>query len=191
VRVIEIKHSRIRRKAVAVQPSRIRREPPPIQKKVEPPSRETEIALGLAGVVLFALAIAFIIAGYNVVMGKDDGAKAAPVNAARFGSCDGSANCVIDGDTIRISGETVEIAGMTAPRMGSAARCPEEAQAGVEAVQALTGMLNSGKVTTAGETEAADGKARTTVLVNGKDVGASMVEAGLAHEAGSSGGWCG
>jgi endonuclease YncB( thermonuclease family) len=103
---------------------------------------------------------------------------------------DGGADCVIDGDTIRIAGETVEIAGMTAPRIGSAARCPEEAQAGVEAVQGLTAMLNGGKVKTAGSVSEPDGKARTAVTVDGKDVGATMVSSGLARPYGSSDGWC-
>ena len=187
--MIEIKHSKIRRKAIAVRPSRIRREPPPVQKKVEPRSREIEIVLALTGVVLFAIAIAIVIAGFNVVMGKDDAAGAVPANADQFGSCDGGPNCVIDGETIRIAGDTVKIAGMKAPRIGSA-RCPEEQQLGVKAIQQLTELLNSGKVTSAGDVLEANGTIRRTVLVDGRDVGAAMVSAGVAREYGSSEGWC-
>lgn len=193
--MIEIKHSKIRRKTVDLsgagqRVSRIRRDPVPVQKKVEPISREQEILLAVAGVVLFALAIAAIIAGFNVIMGKDDGTAATAVNAPRFGACDGGADCVIDGDTVRIGGETLEVAGMRAPRMGSAAACPAEAHAGIEAVQGLTGLLNSGKVTTAGAPDKSEGQVRRTVLVNGKDVGAAMVAAELAREPGSVSGWC-
>ena len=192
--MIEIKHSKIRRKTVDLRtsgprPSRIRRDPVPVEKKREPISRETEITFAIAGVVLFATAIAFVIAGFNVVMGKDDGAKAAPVSAPEFGSCEGGANCVIDADTIRIAGSTVKIAGMAAPSIQSP-HCAEEKQAGVEAVQALTGLLNSGKVITGDEVDSPDGLVRRTVLVNGKDVGAAMVSAGLARAPGSSGDWC-
>jgi endonuclease YncB( thermonuclease family) len=191
------KHWKPGRQTVALQgparPSRIRRDPllaKPIEKKAEPLSQEREIWLGVTGVVLFAFAIAVATAGFSVITGKDGGAAAAPVNADRFGDCTGGPNCVIDGDTVRIRGETVDIAGMRAPQLATA-RCDAEEQRGVKAVERLTQLLNSGKVTTGADVREADGQVRTTVLVDGRDVGAAMVGAELAQEPRSNPpSWC-
>ena len=180
-----IKTSKIRRQPVpAVRPSRIRRDPLLVQapqKKAAPPSPERDIALGVAGVLLFAIAIVTVTVGFSVITGHDDAAAAVRASGERFGSCEGGPDCVIDGDTIRIEGETVEIAGMDAPEVRSA-RCEEERLRGVESIQKLTGLLNSGTVTTAGEVEGPDGKLRTAVQVDGRDVGAAMIKAGAAGE---------
>lgn len=56
-----IKRSKIRRPVVAVRPSRIRRDPPPVvtaAKKVQPYPSEREIWVVAIGVILFAIAIA-------------------------------------------------------------------------------------------------------------------------------------
>jgi hypothetical protein len=188
-----IKPSKIRRQPAAVRPSRIRRDPLLVQgpaKKVEPPSPERDIWLGIAGVVVFAISVVTVTVGFSVITGHDDGAAAVRASAERFGSCDGGPDCVIDGDTIRIAGETLDIAGMVAPELRSA-QCPEEKQRGVEAVQRLTAFLNSGKAATAGEVRGPDGAQRTRVEVDGRDVGAAMVKAGVAWEPASSPhDWC-
>jgi len=180
-----IKTSKIRRQpAAAVRPSRIRRDPLLVQappKKVEPPSPERDIVLGITGVLLFAVAIVTVLVGFSVVTGHDDAAAAVRSNAERFGSCEGGPDCVIDGDTIRIAGETVEIAGMDAPEIRTA-RCEDEKLRGVESIQRLTELLNSGQVTTAGEVQGPDGKMRTAIQVDGRDVGAAMIKAGAARE---------
>ena len=100
------------------------------------------------------------------------------------------ANCVIDGETIRVGGDTLKIAGMRAPRIRSA-RCDAEEQRGVKAVEELTALLNSGKVTTGDQVREPDGQTRTEVLVNGQDVAAAMIAASAAREAGSiPPSWC-
>ena len=171
-----------RKPTVELRPSRIRRDPRLIQreeKKVAPMSAEQEIWLGVTGVVLFAMAIAVVTAGFSVITGRGD-AGAQAVNPERFGDCEGSADCVIDGNTIRIAGKTVKVAGMEAPQIYSA-RCDEEEARGAKALGRLTDLLNSGKVTTAGEEREPDGELRTRVLVDGRDVGATMVAAHLAR----------
>jgi endonuclease YncB( thermonuclease family) len=175
------------------RPSRIRRDPllvKPIEKKVEPPSREQEILVGVIGVILFALAISAVTLGFSAITGKDSGAVAAPIQAEKFGDCTGGPNCVIDGETIRVGGDTLKIAGMRAPKIRSA-RCDAEEQRGVKAVEELTALLNSGKVTTGGEVTEPDGQVRTQVLVGGQDVAAAMIAASLAREPGSvPPSWC-
>ena len=192
------KHWNPKRRTVALKPaprpSRIRRDPmlvKPIEKKVEPPSSEQEIWLGVIGVVLFALAITVATMGFSVITGNDQGAVAAPIQADKFGDCTGGPNCVIDGETIRVGGDTVKIAGMRVPNIRGA-RCDAEEQRGVKAVETLTALLNSGKVTTGDDVREPDGQVRTAVEVNGQDVGAAMVDANLAREPGSvPPSWCG
>lgn len=188
-----IKTSKIRRQPAVVRaPSRIRRDPLLVQapqKKAPPPSPERDIALGVTGVMLFAAAIVTVTVGFSVITGHEDSAAAAQASA-RFGSCDGGPDCVIDGDTIRIGGETVEIAGMDAPELATA-RCSAEKERGIQAVQQLTALLNSGAVTTGGQVQGPDGKLRTAVLVDGRDVGAAMIKAGAAGEPlGKPRNWC-
>jgi hypothetical protein len=67
-RVIEIKHSKIRRRTVKLQPSRIRRDPVVSpEKRVNPYPTEREILVVVIGVVLFALAIAAVTFGISDV----------------------------------------------------------------------------------------------------------------------------
>ena len=191
------KHWKPGRQTVALhpapRPSRIRRDPllvKPIEKKVAPPSHEQEIWLAVTGIILFALAIATATMGFSAITGGGQSAAAPAVNAAKFGDCIGGPNCVIDGETIRVGGETVKIAGMRAPKI-RLARCDAEQQRGVKAVEELTALLNSGKVTTGDEVREADGQLRTQVLVNGQDVAATMIAASMAREAGSvPPSWC-
>jgi len=88
---------------------------------------------------------------------------------------------VLDGDTIRIDGEQVVIAGMAAPKV-EAAHCGAEEQRGAKAVDELLGLLNSGKVTSGGAIRGADGVSRRKVQVDGRDVAAAMIAAGVARE---------
>jgi micrococcal nuclease len=182
----------LRKQTVELRPSRIRRDPVPIAqtvvKKAPRLSREQEIWLAITGIVLFAMAIAVVTLGFSALTQPDGSAPVA--QAPAFGDCDDSPDCVIDGETIRVGGETVKIAGMEAPRTRTA-RCADEEEAGVKAIGELRKLLNSGKVTTAGEVRAPGGEVRTRVLVDGRDVGAAMVAAGVASEPGSvQGGWC-
>jgi hypothetical protein len=66
-----IKTSKIRRRTVAVRPSRIRRDPvvaaAPVEKKVNPYPTEREIWMVVVGVVLFAIAITALTFGISDV----------------------------------------------------------------------------------------------------------------------------
>ncbi|MGE5562395.1 MAG: thermonuclease family protein [Bacillota bacterium] len=182
----------MKRPTVELRPSRIRRDPllsgNADPKKVEVMSREREMWLGVFGVALFGVVIATLTVSFSVITGHDD-AAAASVSLTRFGACEGGPNCVVDGDTIRIAGSTVRIAGMEAPDVQSP-HCDAEAERGAQAIDKLTTLLNSGKVTTGGNVSVGDGVVRTRVLVDGKDVGAAMVDAGVARKPGSDLDWC-
>lgn len=116
----------------------------------------------------------------------------ASVDVQRFGSCRNEAgpNCVLDGDTIRIDGEQVVIAGMAAPKV-EAAHCGAEEQRGAKAVDQLLRLLNSGKVTSSRAIRGADGVSRRMVQVDGRDLAAAMIAAGVArNDDGEKHNWC-
>jgi len=170
--------------------SRIRRDPPRPEPKVVPDSPEREIVGGVAGMVLFALAIAVIMIGISIatIFHEDPGAAA---RAARFSQCydaEGS-NCVLDGDTIYVAGQKVDVAGMTAPKI-QGAQCDEERSRGIDAAVRLADLLNSGKVTLGDTVRGPDGQLRRKVEVGGNDVAATMIGAGLARDPANSNGWC-
>ena len=186
-----VRPSRIRRDPVRVPGSRIRREPPPVQKKVDPPSEEREIIGGIAGVVLLAAALAAVTVGISAatILRGDPNAAA---RAARFGQCYNAPgpNCVLDGDTIEFGGKTLKIAGIQAPRIDGA-QCSNERDRGIQAAVRLADLLNRGKVATAGEVQGPDGQTATKVEVDGLDVGLAMVSAGVARSSGDGpGDWC-
>jgi len=115
-----------RKQTVQLAPSRIRRQPVPVQKAPEPPSPEREVLGGIAGITLFAVALAVLILGVSIatIIHTDPNAAA---RAARFSQCydaEGS-NCVLDGNTIYIQGQKIEIAGVAAPKI-QGAQCDDE-----------------------------------------------------------------
>ena len=182
------------RPTVALRPSRIRRDPVRIEKRVEAASREREIWGGVAGVLLFAFVLVAVVVGISVAtLTKDDPAAAAA--AARFDQCyTGAANCVSDGDTIHVAGEKVEIAGIAAPRIQDAG-CAAERDRGIDAAVLLADLLNSGKVNVSAPSRDPSGREVHKVEVNGRDVAAAMVGNGLVRDAGSDAGssarsWC-
>jgi endonuclease YncB( thermonuclease family) len=71
--------------------------------------------------------------------------------AGRFVRCGqrGSANCVPDGDTIKIGARTIRIIGIDAPELHPA-RCPREQQLGEAAARQLLALVNQGPFTLAG-----------------------------------------
>ena len=111
-----------------------------------------------------------------------------------FGLCSegGLTNCVASGDSFYLGGKTVRIAGIEAPQLYGAA-CPKEAALGKTAALKLQTILNSGglQLAKAGpDLERYDLLLRA-VTVNGKDVGKSMADAGLAREIGDlTRSWC-
>ena len=177
----------------AARPSRIRREPVPLaQREVEPKpeSPEREIWRGVAGVALFGAACAALIVGFSDITSfrRDPGPP-----PAEFGHCynHSGPNCVLDGDTIYLAGAKVEIAGLDAPEIG-AARCPAERTRGIEAAVKLLELLNRGKPTVTGTERDPDGQLLRKLEVDGRDIGAAMVSAGVAREIGGGRrSWCG
>lgn len=176
----------------AARPSRIRREPVPLaHKEVEPKpdSPERDIRRGVAGVALFGIACAALIVGFSDITSSRN-APAPPT--AEFGHCynHSGPNCVLDGDTIYLAREKIEIAGMDAPEIG-AARCPAERTRGIEAAVKLLELLGRGKPAITGSERDSDGQLLRKLEVNGRDVGAAMVSAGVARELGGGRrSWC-
>lgn len=176
----------------AARPSRIRRDPVPLGKKEAPPppSPEREKWLGVLGVVLFAAACAVLTVGISEITSHRNTAERAP--RAEFGHCynHSGPNCVLDGDTVYFGGEKLEIAGMDAPEIRAAA-CPDERSRGIEAAVRLNELLNRGKVTVTGTERGTGGQLLTKLTVDGVDVGATMVSAGVAREYGDGrNSWC-
>ena len=180
-----------KKKPVELAPgSRIRRQPPPVQKPLEPATPQQEVLGGIAGMVLFAIALAVLIVGLSVatIIHVDPNAAA---RAAQFGQCydaEGS-NCVLDGDTIYVDGRKVEIAGLVAPKI-QGAQCDDERSRGIDAAVRLATLLNSGKVSVGPSARQPDGQLRQKVEVGGNDVALAMINAGVAHDTGNSYGWC-
>jgi endonuclease YncB( thermonuclease family) len=119
---------------------------------------------------------------------------AAPSVRATFGLCKwgGGTNCVVDGDTFYIGGAKVRIAGIDAPETHDY-RCAFELALGDRATEKLRVLLNSGAVTMTGIDRDRDvyGRLLRNVQVDGADVGAAMVSAGVAREyAGGRRPWC-
>jgi endonuclease YncB( thermonuclease family) len=196
-------HSKIRRKTVAVRPSRIRREPvrlqniaPPLSKaeleKAVARSRKLEVWGGVGGVLLFGAGLAVAIVGISAATIFRDSDPAAAAQAARFVQCystDGS-NCVLDGGTVYVAGEKVAIAGIEAPQIQDA-QCDDERNRGIGAAVRLADLLNSGKVTVSRSFRDSYGRDVRKVKVNGEDVGAAMIDAGVAREYdGKQPDWC-
>lgn len=119
---------------------------------------------------------------------RNDGARVA------FGYCHsgGGTNCVVDGDTIWLAGQNIRIAGIDAPETHPP-RCSREAELGDQATRTLQALLNSGAVTMTGIDRDRDayGRLLRNVAVDGRDVGESLIAAGVAREyAGGRRGWC-
>ena len=193
--------SKIRRKPVAVRQSRIRREPllrEPARilseaelRKAEERARDRELWGGVAGMALFAGAIAAAAIGIGVATFFSYDPKAAK-QAARFEQCYSSdgGDCVSDGDTIYVGGEKVRVAGIEAPQI-QGYQCEAERSRGIAAAVRLAEMLNSGNVTVSKTFREQSGRTVRKVLVNGEDVGETMISAGVAREVGDNEpDWC-
>ena len=183
---------KLTKKTVELAPgSRIRRQPVPVQKVPEPISPQQEVLGGIAGMTLFAIALAVLILGVSIatIVHVDPNAAA---RAAQFGQCydaEGS-NCVLDGDTIYVQGQRIDIAGLTAPKI-QGAQCDGERTRGIDAAVRLASILNSGKVSVGPSVREPDGQLRQKVEVGGNDVATAMIGAGVARDYGNSNGWCG
>ena len=111
-----------------------------------------------------------------------------------FGYClnGGGANCVVDGDTFYFGTDKVGIAGIDAPETHPP-RCAAEARLGEAATHRLRDLLNAGDVTLSRIDRGGDvsGRKLRHVAAGGADVGAVLVEEGLARDYGSGRrSWC-
>ena len=187
----------LRTAAAPARPSRIRRDPVPINSNIaaERPRkpanlRERELFLGIAGILVFAAAItAGIIALGIVTVFHDD--PAADARAMQFSQCYTAQgpNCVADGGTIYTGGEKVVIAGIEAPAIADA-KCDAEHDRGVMAATQLAELLNSGPVSVGAPFRDQDGRLVRKVEVKGRDVALTMIARNQAHEAGSGLTYC-
>jgi micrococcal nuclease len=177
------------------RPSRIRRDPVQINSNTlaaprRRTSRERELFLGIAGVLIFATGIAAGIIALSIftVTHPD---PAAETRAAEFSQCYNAQgpNCVLDGGTIYVGGERVEIAGMEAPAIADA-KCDAEHDRGVDAATQLALVLNSGPVSLGAPFRDRDGRTVRKVEVKDRDVALEMIGFDLAHEPGSGLTWC-
>ena len=180
----------------AARPSRIRRQPVAVNANIparpQRPAnyRERELFFGIAGILIFAALIgAATIALAKFTVFHDD--PAADARALQFGQCYNAEgpNCVLDGGTIYVDGQRVEIAGIEAPAILDA-KCDSEHDRGIVAATDLAMLLNSGPVSLGDPFTDQLGRTVRKVEVKGSDIAPSMIDQGLAHEAGSGLAWC-
>lgn len=179
------------------RPSRIRRDP--VRLNPDIPARpvrraanisDRELYFGVAGIVIFAVAIVAAIIAISVfTVFRDD--PAADARAMQFSQCYNAQgpNCVLDGGTIYVGGQRVAIAGIEAPKILDA-KCDAEHDRGVVAASELAEILNSGPVTVSTPFTDPSGRSVRKVAVKGIDIAPAMVDRGLAHQAGSGLIWC-
>jgi len=113
---------------------------------------------------------------------------------ASFGFCHtgGGTNCVVDGDTIWLRGQKIRVADIDAPETHPS-RCAREAQLGGQATRRLRQLLNGGAVSLQPIDRDVDryGRKLRIVLVDGRSVGDTLVDEGLARwYAGGRRPWC-
>jgi endonuclease YncB( thermonuclease family) len=123
-----------------------------------------------------------------------EGVGARDAVRATFSLCftGGGFNCVVDGDTIWFQGEKIRIADIDAPETHPP-RCPSEQQLGERATLRLQQLLDAGAVSLEPIDRDRDiyGRKLRVVLVNGKSVGDTLVNEGLARwYAGGRRPWC-
>lgn len=88
---------------------------------------------------------------------------------------------VIDGDTFAMDGQRIRVLGIDAPETHPP-RCAGEARLGNAATDKLRALLGSGTVTMSGSGHDEYGRDLRYVQVNGKDIGQTMIAAGLARD---------
>ena len=155
-------------------------------------SDEAETWRGVVGMsAIAAILVSAIGAAAWVTFSKSD--PAADAALQRFTQCYAAQgpNCVVDGDTIRMSGETIQIAALDTPRIDGS-RCEAERTAGIAAAVGLLDLLNAGPVSVGEAFRDAGGRTVRKVLVKGQDVRDAMVEQGLGrrYNPESTRGWC-
>lgn len=142
--------------------------------------------LPLILLVIIALAISY----WN--QPRDNSTVLGPIFFSTCGSGD-RINCVVDGDTIWAGGEKIRLADIDAPEVFSP-DCPSEKILGQKASLRLAALLNEGPVVlkTSGSRERDKyGRLLRVASVDGRSVGQSLINEGLAHRWGNhQQGWC-
>ena len=113
---------------------------------------------------------------------------------ANFGLCHtgGGTNCVVDGDTLWLGGQKIRVADIDAPETHDP-RCARERALGDQATRRLRQLLNGGAVSLEAIDRDQDkyGRKLRIVLVDGRSVGGTLVDEGLARRyAGGRRPWC-
>ncbi|RWP12916.1 MAG: thermonuclease family protein [Mesorhizobium sp.] len=101
--------------------------------------------------------------------------------------------CVVDGDTFWLSGERIRIADIDTPEL-SPPRCEAERLKGEAAKRRLRELLNAGpfSLTAGWRDEDQHGRKLRTVTRDGRSIGDTMIEEGLARRwDGERRSWCG
>jgi len=103
---------------------------------------------------------------------------------------------LVDGDTVAIEGERIRIANIDTPEIHHA-QCDAEKRLGLVAKRRLGELLAAGRIEvhrgdpTTGRKKDRYGRTLATVSVDGRDVGAVLVDEGLAREwTGRRAPWC-
>ena len=151
----------------------------------------------IAGVVLGAVVFAFMVGGDPLSLTAQgvSGAQAGEAGSdAPVTSEQGIRVRVIDGDTIedRDTGERIRLENIDTPETGDRARCAAEREAGAAATRAAREIVAGGTVTVR-RTGRTDQYGRTIgfVLVDGRDLGVTLMERGLARPwRGRREAWC-
>jgi endonuclease YncB( thermonuclease family) len=168
----------------------------PVTKPSDAPRRPSRRGLFLPVAAVLA-AIGLSIWGSGMLERAKSPRTAATATTSRglvFGLCNegGLTNCVASGDSFYLGGKTVRVAGIEAPQLYGAA-CPKEATLGRKSAAKLQGLLNSGELEMMKVGQDLDryGLLLRNVAVDGKDVGRTMVAAGLARDIGDlTRSWC-
>ena len=142
-------------------------------------TRQALASFGIASVVLL-LAIA----------------NSATAPATERGTAAPRALAVIDGDTLerRATGERIRLVNADTPEYGEQARCPAERRLAARATGLVRALLADAQGVDVSETGQTDRYGRTLahVVVDGRDLGETLIAAGLAHPwRGRRESWCG
>mgnify|MGYP000940658426 CR=1 FL=1 len=126
-----------------------------------------------------------------ILLGAILGATVVGATRASAETIDGNRITIIDGDTVALPcdpargiypgcAERVRLAGIDAPEVGTHARCPAEATAGLEAKAALAGLIRGRPVEVIRTGVDRYHRTMARLSVDGKDVDAAMLVAGTA-----------
>lgn len=118
--------------------------------------------------------------------------SASQTATAAFGYCGQGEhiNCVGDGGVFWYKGEKIVIADMVSPGIDRA-RCDDERKVAFAAKARLLTLLNAGPFAMNAAGKAENGAAPRVVSRSGRSFGSQLINEGLAHKPGASGGaWC-